>query len=116
MALAAAPGAARADSAAPTVTFSPQGTIKNVRQAVARFSQPMVPLGDPRVRRSPFQIDCPAHGVPRWIDSRQWSYDFDRDLPAGVRCTFTLVAGLKTLKGDAVAAIRHSSSTPAARP
>ena len=55
--------AARADSAPVTVTFSPQGTIKNVRQAVARFSQPMVPLGDPRVHQSPFQIDCPEHGM-----------------------------------------------------
>ena len=101
--------AVRADSAPPSVTFSPQGTIKNVRQAVARFSQPMVPLGDPRVQQSPFQIDCPDHGTERWhgtarwIDSRQWSYDFDRDLPAGVRCTFTLVPGLKTLKGAALA-------------
>jgi alpha-2-macroglobulin len=103
MLLAAAPGVARADSAPPTVAFSPQGTIKNIRQAVARFSQPMVPLGDPRVRQSPFRIDCPVHGTPRWIDSRQWSYDFDRDLPAGVRCTFTLAAGLKTLKGATVA-------------
>jgi uncharacterized protein YfaS (alpha-2-macroglobulin family) len=63
----------------------------------------MVPLGDPRVQQSPFQIDCPEHGTARWIDSRQWSYDFDRDLPAGVRCTFTMASGLKTLKGAAVA-------------
>ena len=103
-----ASAAARADSPPATVTFSPQGTIKNVRQVVARFSQPMVPLGDPRVTQSPFQIDCPQqgtarwHGTARWIDSRQWSYDFDHDLPAGVRCTFTLVPGLKTLKGAAV--------------
>ena len=100
-------GAARPDSASPTVTFAPQGTVKNVRQAVARFSQPMVPMGDPRVTQSPFQVDCPHgtaqwHGTPRWIDSRQWSYDFDQDLPAGVRCTFTLAPGLKTLKGVAV--------------
>jgi len=101
--------ALRAESAPPTVTFSPQGTVKNVRQAVARFSQPMVPLGDPRVKQSPLQIDCAEHGTARWpgtarwIDSRQWSYDFDHDLPAGVRCTFTLVPGLKTLKGAAVA-------------
>ncbi len=102
--------AARPDSAPPpTLTFSPQGTIKNVRQAVAHFSQPMVPLGDPRVHQSPFQIDCPEHGkarwhgTERWIDSRQWSYDFDQDLPAGVRCTFTLVPGLKTLKGAPIA-------------
>ena len=103
--LVAEAGAPRADSAPPTVTFSPQGTVKNVRQAVARFSQPMVPLGDPRVKQSPFRIDCAAHGTARqhgtarWIDSRQWSYDFDQDLPAGVRCTFTLAPGLKTLKG-----------------
>ena len=100
-------GAARPDSAPPTVTFAPQGTVKNVRQAVARFSQPMVPMGDPRVTQSPFQVDCPQgtaqwHGTPRWIDSRQWSYDFDQDLPAGVRCTFTLAPGLKTLKGAAL--------------
>src|SRR5260370_4920459 len=50
-----ASAAARADSAPATVTFSPQGTIKNVRQVVARFSQPMVPLGDPRGTQSPFQ-------------------------------------------------------------
>ena len=98
--------AAKAISAPPTVTFSPQGTIKNVRQAVAHFSQPMVPLGDPRVRQSPFRIDCGEHrtarGTARWIDSRQWSYDFDQDLPAGVRCTFTLVSRLKTLAGATV--------------
>ena len=103
----ASAGAARPDSAPPTVTFAPQGTVKNVRQAVARFSQPMVPMGDPRVTQSPFQVDCPQgtaqwHGTPRWIDSRQWSYDFDQDLPAGVRCTFTLAPGLKTLKGAAL--------------
>jgi uncharacterized protein YfaS (alpha-2-macroglobulin family) len=108
MGLVAPSGASRADSAPPTVTFSPQGTIKNVRQAVARFSQPMVPLGDPRVKQSPFRIDCGEHGparwhaTARWIDSRQWSYDFDQDLPAGVRCTFTLVSRLKTLTGAIV--------------
>ena len=79
-----------------------------MRQAVARFSQPMVPMGDPRVTQSPFAVNCVGgegpqrHGTPRWIDSRQWSYDFDNDLPAGVRCTFTLASGLKTLKGAVV--------------
>ena len=62
----------------------------------------MVPLGDPRIKQSPFQIECPEHGTARWIDSREWSYDFDRDLPAGIRCTFTLAHGLKTLKGAAL--------------
>ncbi|HUA34669.1 MAG TPA: MG2 domain-containing protein [Candidatus Binataceae bacterium] len=83
--------------------FSPTGTIKEVRQVTARFSQPMVPLGDPRVSVSPFAIDCPQKGAARWIDSFNWSFDFKQDLPAGVQCTFTLRSGLKTLAGQPVA-------------
>ncbi len=72
----------------------------------ARFSEPMVPLGDPRDTTRPFVIDCPAHGAARWIDSRNWSYDFDHDLPAGLRCSFRLRAGLKTLAGNAFTDLR----------
>ena len=86
--------------------FSPQGTVKQVRQVTARFSEPMVPLGDPRDTTAPFEIDCPAHGAGRWIDSRNWSYDFDHDLPAGVRCTFKLRAGLKSLAGNGFSDLR----------
>ena len=67
----------------------------------ARFSEPMVALGDPRDTTAPFEIDCPAKGAGRWIDSRNWSYDFENDLPAGLRCTFKLRAGLKSLAGTA---------------
>ncbi len=44
-------------------------------------------------------VNCSAPGTARWIDSRTWSYDFKKDLPAGLRCSFTLSAGLKTLRG-----------------
>ena len=84
---------------ASVVSFAPQGTVKQVRQVTARFSEAMVPLGDPRVNAAAFSVDCPAPGTPRWIDSRTWSYDFKNDLPAGLRCTFTLNANLKTLRG-----------------
>src|SRR3984957_14195117 len=76
------------------VPFSPQGTVKEVRQVTARFSEPMVPLGDPRDTTSPFEIDCPAKGAGRWINSRNWSYDFDHDLAAGLRCSFKPRPGL----------------------
>ena len=66
--------------------FSPQGEIKGVRQVTARFSAPMVALGDPRLP-APFDIECSAAGTARWADTRNWVYDFGRDLPAGVRCT-----------------------------
>jgi alpha-2-macroglobulin len=62
--------------------FSPQGTVKGVRQVAARFSDPMVAFGDPRLPE-PFQIDCPESGKARWADVYNWIYDFARDLPAG---------------------------------
>ncbi|MGH8574659.1 MAG: Ig-like domain-containing protein, partial [Gammaproteobacteria bacterium] len=79
-------------------SFSPQGTVKGVRQVAARFSEPMVPFGDPRLSE-PFTIDCPEAGKGRWVDARNFVYDFERELPAGVRCTFTLEPKLKTLDG-----------------
>ena len=72
-----------------TLQFAPQGSVKHVRQATARFPHPMVALGDPRVPADPFTVECDAKGTSRWIDSRTWSYDFEEDLPAGVRCRFT---------------------------
>src|SRR5262245_13394152 len=88
---------------AATVTqFSPHGTVKNVRQVTARFSGAMTPLGDPRVRVSPFDIDCGQKASARWIDSFTWSYDFAADLPAGIKCTFTVHPGLKTLDGQTI--------------
>ena len=36
------------------VGFSPEGTVKEVRQVTARFSEPMVALGDPRSASDPF--------------------------------------------------------------
>ncbi|MGH8570752.1 MAG: Ig-like domain-containing protein, partial [Gammaproteobacteria bacterium] len=79
-------------------SFSPQGTVKGVRQVAARFSEPMVPFGDPRLGE-PFAIDCPEAGKGRWADARNFVYDFERELPAGVRCTFTLNPELRTLDG-----------------
>src|SRR5215831_869928 len=93
-----APAAA---SAAEVTGFNPQGTVKRVRQVSARFSDPMVPLGDPRAA-DPFEVTCPEPGSGRWVDSRDWVYDFPRDLPAGVRCGFRLRSGLTTLAGAAV--------------
>lgn len=91
----------------PTVEFfSPEGTVKGVRQVTARFSVPMVPLGDPRLPE-PFDIDCPEKGTARWADSRNWVYDFDRDLPAGVTCAFRLKPELKSLDGTAMSGERR---------
>ncbi|OGP82309.1 MAG: alpha-2-macroglobulin [Deltaproteobacteria bacterium RBG_16_54_11] len=82
--------------------FSPQGTVKGVRQVTVRFSAQMVPFGDPRGLIEPFEIDCPEKGTGRWADAENWVFDFERDLPAGVQCTFRLKSGLKTLAGKEI--------------
>jgi uncharacterized protein YfaS (alpha-2-macroglobulin family) len=100
------------------VDFSPQGTVKQVRQVRARFSDPMASLGDPRPAADVFDITCSEPGTPRWIDSREWVHDFVRDLPAGVRCAFRLRAGVTTLDGRPVTAAREfafSTGGPAVR-
>lgn len=80
------------------ITFSPLGTVKEVSQAQARFSEPMVALGDARAP-SPFQVDCSAPGSGRWLDPKLWVYDFKGNLPGGNRCVFTPLPGLRTLAG-----------------
>ena len=82
--------------------FSPRGEVKGVRQVTARFAKPMVPFGDPR-EVDPFAIECAEKGTGRWADPRNWVYDFARDLPAGVRCAFTVKTGLTDVDGAAVA-------------
>lgn len=82
--------------------FSPSGEVKLPRQVVVRFTTPMVNFGDPR-GPEPFDIDCKAGGSGRWVDAREWVYDFERDVPGGIRCSFRVKPGLVDLTGDAVA-------------
>lgn len=96
--------------AAGVEAFSPQGEVKAVRQASARFDVDMVPLGDPRLA-DPFRVDCPAKGKGRWVDSRNWVYDFDQDLPAGLDCRFTLADGRTGLAGEQLAPARFGFTT-----
>src|SRR5439155_26310268 len=82
--------------------FSPQGVVKQIRQVRVRSSEPMVPLGDPRSAVEPFQISCPDKGSGHWEDSRNWSYDFGRHLPAVISPTFTVRQNLPSSSGNAL--------------
>ncbi len=91
--------------------FSPQGESKGVRQVAARFGEPMVAFGDPRLA-DPFTWRC--EGVPkahkgkgRWADATNWVFDFEADLPAGQRCAFTLKPDAKTAAGEPLAGQRE---------
>jgi uncharacterized protein YfaS (alpha-2-macroglobulin family) len=90
---------ASGQEAAKVESFSPQGTVKNIRQVKVRFTQPMVAFGDPRSAITPFEVSCPAKGEGRWADARNWVYDFEKNLLAGVRCEFLLKPDLKTIAG-----------------
>jgi alpha-2-macroglobulin len=101
--------AAEADTQA-RVTFAPQGEVKAVRQVSARFSLPMVAFGDPRLP-APFDIQCYAKGQGHWLDDRQWAYDFEADLPAGLQCRFSLKKGLQSVAGTPIPSQSFSFST-----
>lgn len=93
--------------AAPSVqAFSPTGTVKRARQVIAHFATPMVALGDPRAR-APFEIDCPAEGRGRWLDPQRWVFDFNAELPAGIRCRFRLRDRVRDLGGTPLTGARE---------
>jgi len=96
--------------AAEVEVFSPQGEVKRVRQVAVRFSEPMVAFGDPRLAE-PFDIACPEKGSSRWADHKNWVFDFDRDLPAGVRCSFQVRQDLRSLAGERVEAAEFAFTT-----
>jgi uncharacterized protein YfaS (alpha-2-macroglobulin family) len=97
-----------AGEAAQVQLFSPQGAAKEVRQVTVRFSEPMVPLGDPRLE-DPFSIECTEKGKGRWVDGKNWVYDFEQDLPAGVVCEFKIKSDLKTLAEETLSGPRSFS-------
>ena len=77
-----------AAQAAAVVQSTPQGEVAQVRQVVVRFDQAVVPLGDLR-QEAPYSLECQGavpKGEGRWINDRQWAYDFQQDLGPGVRC------------------------------
>ena len=84
------------------LAFSPQGAVKGVRQVTARFSHQMAAFGDPRAP-DPFIVDCAARGKGRWIDGATWSYDFERDVPGAVACSFRLRGEARDLAGQPLA-------------
>lgn len=89
----------RANDFVSVVAFSPEGTVKEVRQVRASFSEPMTKFGDPRGNGDPFVIHCTASGHGRWADPKNWVFDFDKDIEAGVQCDFKAKDDLKAADG-----------------
>jgi len=86
--------------------FSPQGESKDVRQVNVRFSEEMVSFGDPD-SLEPFDIKCESSGKGRWADGKNWIFDFDKKLKAGIMCTFSLKKEIRTKRGAEIKGQRH---------
>jgi uncharacterized protein YfaS (alpha-2-macroglobulin family) len=107
--------AVQSANAASITSFTPQGTVKDVRQVRAQFSDPMVNFGDPRAAQTvqPFEIRCTdlrsgknfgetPKFTQRWADAKNWILDFDQEMPAGLRCEFQMKWETKTLDGKTI--------------
>ncbi len=51
---------------------------------------------------SPLKSNARKRGASRWADQKNWIYDFEKDLPAGIRCEFRLKPGFKDLSGKEI--------------
>jgi len=83
-----------AAGAVQVTSLTPQGEVARVRQVVAKFDEAAVRFGDARAP-APLSLSCSdaqaARGSGRWLNEKQWVFDFENDLPPGVRCTVTRV-------------------------
>jgi len=93
------PLTARSDSG-PQVTLAVAGGDGGgaIERFTLRFSEPMVPLGDPRAAPAA-RSDCPVPAKGRWVDPQTFVLDFDKPLPGGLSCSVQLREGLTTLRG-----------------
>ncbi|AHE57052.1 alpha-2-macroglobulin family protein [Sphingomonas sanxanigenens] len=102
------PVVAVGDSAPQVVLATPGMGGGAVERYTVRFSEPMVPLGDPRAQ-TPWKIDCPVGGTGRWVDTTTYVHEFEKPLPGGLTCKFELRQGLMSAKGIEVAGGRSFS-------
>ena len=98
------PLAAQGDTP-PQVVLATPGTAGASSGAVdrytLRFSEAMVPLGDPRAKPAATS-DCKPAQTGRWADPQTFVIEFAAPLPGGITCTVTLRPNLATLRGSRV--------------
>lgn len=97
--------AASAAQALQITNVSPQGEVAQVRQVVIKFDEAAVNFGDPRAP-APASVSCSnaqaSKGNGRWTSEREWVYELEDDLPAGVKCTVAVNSGFKSSSGRGI--------------
>jgi alpha-2-macroglobulin len=105
LALFAAPIAALSSGAPQVVLATPGSAGANggaIERFTMRFSEAMVPLGDPRAT-PPATMKCPVGSTGRWVDPQTFVFDFEKALPGGISCTVDLTSKLTSARGVSVA-------------
>ncbi len=100
----AVPLIARTDSPPQVIMATPGSAGGNggvIDRFTMRFSEPMVPLGDPRAT-PPIEMTCPVGGAGRWVDPQTFVHEFQSPLPGGITCKAELRANLASARGVAV--------------
>ncbi len=97
----ASPLVALTESQPQVILATPGGAGGNggvIDRFTMRFSEPMVPLGDPRAT-VPFTVKCPVTGTGRWVDPQTFVHEFASALPGGVTCDVTMRSNLASARG-----------------
>ncbi|WP_296217851.1 alpha-2-macroglobulin [uncultured Sphingomonas sp.] len=95
------PASLSGDNSPRVVMASPGGSGGAIDRFTIRFSQPMVPLGDPRAA-SPVTVTCSINGEGRWVDQQTYVWEFANPLPGGMSCELKTREGLKSVSGYAL--------------
>jgi alpha-2-macroglobulin len=98
------PGLAFSDNS-PSITMATAGSSSNnsgaINRFTLRFSESMVPLGDPRAT-APAAMECSVPAEGRWTDPQTYVFEFERSLPGGITCSVNLRADLTTQRGISI--------------
>lgn len=97
----ASPLVALTESPPQVILATPGGAGGNggvIDRFTMRFSEAMVPLGDPRAT-PPFSVKCPVSGAGRWVDPQTFVHEFSKPLPGGMTCTIKMRGDLASVKG-----------------
>lgn len=101
-------------SALQITNVSPQGEVAQVRQLVVKFNESAVAFGDVQAA-APVTLSCSdaqaTRGNGRWTSDREWAFEFENDLPPGVRCAVQVKSGFKSPKGAELATGRFAFNT-----
>ena len=86
-------------------SLSPQGEVATIRQLRVKFDAPVITFGD-RTAAAPLTVSCSdaqaAKGNGRWTSDREWTFNFENNLPSAVSCSARVVEGLRSPKGEAL--------------